>query len=219
MNPFKKNTISYNDFEILSDLRWHCTKCELKSGQAKTWQVWRQERGVQLDIDEKGKFFRKVFCKNCNNETIHRKLKSLRILQETKSRSCVLTKLSKKVKEIYKFEEAILLRKMPQRELEIDHKFPQIRWSRDENINDNNMSEEMIKSKFILLTRANNLLKSRYCEKCVKSDIRGIFPGIYYWYNGSEKWECNKNDEKGCVGCFWYDPYTWREKLNNFLKS
>jgi hypothetical protein len=138
MNPFKKNTISHNDFEILSDLKWHCTKCELKSGQAKTWQVWRQKRGIQLDTDEKGKFFRKVFCKNCNNDTIHRRLKSLETL---------------------------------------------------------------------------------YCEKCMKSNIRGIFPGIYYWHNGSEKWECNKSDEKGCIGCFWYDSYTWREKLNNFLKK
>jgi hypothetical protein len=70
----------------------------------------------------------------------------------------------------------MLLRKIPQRELEIDHKFPQTRWSRYENINDDNTSEEMIRSKFILLTRANNLLKSRYCKKCMKSDIRDIFP-------------------------------------------
>jgi hypothetical protein len=218
MNPFKPKTISHHDFEILSDLKWHCTKCELKSGQAKTWQIWRQ-RGIQLDTGEERKFYRKVFCKNCNNKTTHRKLKFLEILQETKLRSGISLKLSKKVKEIYSFEEAVLLRKMNQGELEVDHKFPQIRWSKDENINNDNMSEEMIKSKFILLTRLNNLLKSRYCEKCVANNVRGNFLGIYYWYKGSKKWEYDKNNEKGCIGCFWYDPYTWREKLNNFLKK
>ena len=54
-NPFKENTTSYNDWEVLKDLEWHCTKCELKSGQAKTWQVWRQS-GIQLAKDEKDNF-------------------------------------------------------------------------------------------------------------------------------------------------------------------
>jgi hypothetical protein len=72
---------------------------------------------------------------NSLDETIHRKLKSLEILQEMKSKSGILTKLSKKVKETCKFEEAMLLRKMPQRKLEI-------RWSKNENINNDNMREE-----------------------------------------------------------------------------
>ena len=52
MNPFKKGSTQYKDFETMSDCEWHCTKCELLSGQAKTWQVWRQEKGIQLDQDE-----------------------------------------------------------------------------------------------------------------------------------------------------------------------
>ena len=51
MNPFKKGSTQYKDFETMSDCEWHCTKCELLSGQAKTWQVWRQEKGIQLDQD------------------------------------------------------------------------------------------------------------------------------------------------------------------------
>ncbi len=48
MNPFKnEKTTSYQDWEVLKDLKWHCTKCELKSAQAKTWQVWRQN-GIQI---------------------------------------------------------------------------------------------------------------------------------------------------------------------------
>ena len=86
-NPFKPGTTAYKDFETLSDLKWHCTKCELKSGQAKTWQVWRQEKGVQMDVDDSGKYDARIFCEKCGNKTVHRKIKSLDILSETKSRS------------------------------------------------------------------------------------------------------------------------------------
>ena len=77
-NPFKENTTSYNDWEVLKDLEWHCTKCELKSGQAKTWQVWRQS-GIQLAKDEKDNFYKMQFCKTCDMNTVHRKLESLEI--------------------------------------------------------------------------------------------------------------------------------------------
>ena len=60
-NPFKERTTSYEDFNTMSDLKWHCTKCKLKSGQAKTWQIWRQS-GIQLDTDEKGNFYKTIFC-------------------------------------------------------------------------------------------------------------------------------------------------------------
>jgi len=218
-NPFKPNTTSYYDWEGMKDLKWHCTKCELKSAQAKTWQVWRQ-MGIQLDIDEKGNFYKKIYCPRCEKKTVHRKLKSLEILDDTKLRSGIPTKLAKKIKEVLNYEEAVFLRKMPSKELEIDHKFPQIRWKSDEEENKVNMSEEEIKQKFILLTRSNNLLKSRFCEKCVKTGKRGHFPGIYFWYEGDEEWRGeNMYDEKGCVGCFWYDPYKWREGLNDIVNK
>jgi len=218
MNPFNPNTTSYYDWEIMKDLKWHCTKCKLKSAQAKIWQVWRQ-MGIQLDTDEKGNFYKRMYCQTCGKKTIHRKLKSLEILDETKVRSSIPAKLAKKIKEVLNYEEAIYLRKMPSKELEIDHKFPQVRWCRDEEkLND--MSEEEIKQKFILLTRSHNLLKSRFCERCVNTGKRGYFPGIYFWYEGDEKWrgksEC---DENGCVGCFWYDPYKWREELNKIVNK
>ena len=92
-NPFKENTTSYNDWEVLKDLEWHCTKCELKSGQAKTWQVWRQS-GIQLAKDEKDNFYKMQFCKTCDMKTVHRKLESLKILDDTKiayAKYCVTT--------------------------------------------------------------------------------------------------------------------------------
>ena len=218
-NPFKQNTTSYHDWEVMKDLKWHCTKCELKAAQAKTWQVWRQ-MGIQLDTDEKGNFYKRIYCSNCGMVTVHRKLKSLKISDETKIRSGIPTKLAKKIKEVLNYEEAVFLRKMSPSELEIDHKFPQIRWRSDEEENKVTMSEEEIKNKFILLTRSNNLLKSRFCERCVKTGKRGYFPGIYFWYEGDEDYRGeDKYDEKGCVGCFWYDPYKWREELNKLVNK
>ena len=220
MNPFKEGTTSHYDWEVLKDLKWHCTKCELKSGQAKTWQVWRQEKGIQLDKDEKGNWFKTIQCPTCGIKTVHRKLKSLEILDETKSRSGISQYLARRVKQVYNNEDALFLREFSSRELEVDHKFPQIRWKTDEEENKTSMSEEEIKEKFILLTRSNNLWKSRQCEKCFKERIRGSFPGINFWYQGTEEWQGkNQYDEDGCVGCFWYNPYKWREELNKIVNN
>jgi type II secretory ATPase GspE/PulE/Tfp pilus assembly ATPase PilB-like protein len=217
-NPFKQGTTSFHDFDILSDLNWHCTKCELKSGQAKTWQMWRHQ-GIQIDLDEKGNFYKTIFCENCKNKTIHRKLKTLEILEETKTRSGLPQKLAKKIKEVLGFKEAVFLRKMEPKEMEIDHRFPQIRWGQNEEENKTDMSEEEIREKFILLTRNNNLLKSRYCERCLKTGERGNFPGIYFWFKGNKKWDekIGKYDKKGCEGCFWNNPDKWREEINKVV--
>ncbi len=102
------------------------------------------------------------------------------ILGETKIRFGVSVKLVQKIKAFYENQEAVFLREMPPKELEIDHKFPQVRWNKNEEKYSNQMSDDEIKAKFMLLTRSNNLLKLRYCEKCVKTSKRGCFPGIYF---------------------------------------
>ena len=127
-NPFKEGSTNYKDFETMSDLQWHCTKCELRSGQAKTWQVWRQEKGIQLDCDEKGNLFKKQYCPHCKSKTVFRKLASTELLPVSKARSGISEAVAKRVKNLYKNEEAVLLRKLSDRELEVDHRFPQIRW-------------------------------------------------------------------------------------------
>lgn len=218
-NPFKEGSTQNHDFNILSDLSWHCTKCELKSGQAKTWQMWRQEKGIQVDMGENGRWDARIFCKKCNRTTVHRKLKSLEILDETKTRSGISSALIKRVKDLYKNIEAVFLREFSSNQLEVDHKFPQVRWGKNEEENKKNMSESEIKDKFILLTRSNNLLKSRQCERCMKTGKRGCFPGIYYWFKGDENWDkkIDKYDKEGCEGCFWNNPYKWREELNKII--
>jgi hypothetical protein len=104
-------------------------------------------------------------------------------------------------------------------QLEVDHRFPQVRWSRDESY-DPSMAEEEIHSKFQLLTRQNNLWKSRYCEHCVQTRERGTFIGINFFYEGCPNWspEFSSDDERGCYGCFWYDPRKWKDALNAFIQ-
>lgn len=220
MNPFNPDTKSYHDYEIMKDLEWHCTGCELIAGQAKTYQIWRQSYGLQLakGNPEGNNFDKRLFCKTCNQKTVHRKLLTLERLEETKSRSGLSSKLTARIKDLFDNREAVLLKKTPSKDLEVDHKFPQIRWNQDEKSNEN-LTDDEIREKFILLTRSDNLLKSRICERCVKTEIRGNFPGLYFWYEGDENWVTEPHDEKGCVGCFWYDPYKWREELNKIVKN
>jgi hypothetical protein len=220
MNPFKLNSTQYQDYETLKDLEWHCSKCELKAGQAKTWQTWRDAYGFQFSKgnSDSQNWDKRIKCENCGKTTSHRKLETLERNEITSARSGISPKLAERIKKLLNYEEAFWLRKLSAKELEVDHKFPQIRWNKDEEENENLTNEEL-KARFILLTRSNNLLKSRNCERCVQTKRRGNFPGIYFWYEGNENWTVEPHDEKGCVGCFWYDPYKWREELNKIITS
>jgi ICEA Protein len=219
-NPFNSKTNSYNDYEVMKDLQAHCTRCELKSSQAKTWQTWRDAYGIQFAETStgSGRYDIRKHCTNCKATTVHRQLATLERNLNTSARSGISSKLATKIKVLLKYEEAFWLRQLAGNLLEVDHKFPQIRWNIDEKDNENSTDEELI-AKFILLTRSNNLLKSRNCERCVKTNKRGNFPGIYFWYEGDENWQVESHDEKGCVGCFWYDPYKWREELNKIVRN
>lgn len=105
-------------------------------------------------------------------------------------------------------------------ELIIDHKFPSSRWVNGETVNETAMSDEEIKHKFQLLTNQTNLQKERYCKRCVSTGIRGDFFGIKWFYDGDENWSgSSKADERGCVGCCWYDLEVWKEKFNQFLSE
>lgn len=218
-NPFRKGTIAYDDFETMSDLKWHCTKCELGSGQARTWKTWKDQKGMQFDCDNKQKYDARIECKKCGKKTVHRKLKTLELSDNIKTRSMLGQKLTKRIKDFYKCEEAVLLRKLFDRELEVDHKFPFERWGSNEDKNSPDMTQDEIKHKFILLNRSNNQLKREVCKKCHKTGKRGSFPGIYFWYKGKQYWDkkINSNSEQGCVGCFWHDPYKWREEINKII--
>ena len=136
MNPFKEGSNQYKDFETMSDCKWHCSKCELLSGQAKTWQVWRQEKGIQLDQDESGNWYKMILCPNCGIKTVHRKLKSTEIVIENlKARTGIPAKVAKRAKELFGCVDEYSMRTEAAKVLEIDHRTPQVRWTTNEDDN------------------------------------------------------------------------------------
>ena len=159
------------------------------------------------------------YCPVCKYKTVHRRLVSIEPVVPSFLRLQLPAKLRKRVLEHYKNTEAITLRQILPNQLEVDHRFPQVRWSQDETY-DPEMSEEQIHRTFQLLTREHNLWKSRYCERCKETKERGTFIGINYFYKGGEMWDPNvaDDDQRGCLGCFWYNPETWRNSLNSELK-
>jgi hypothetical protein len=212
-SPFKSGTKIYQTFIILSDLNWNCSKHELPGTQpAKAIQLIRQNG---FEIENKT-----IFCNKCKEKTVHRKMISSEVTGDRIfTRSKFPEKLKERIKEYYRNTDAITLRN--DLAVEVDHKFPQVRWGKKESDNPVDMSKEEIQKRFILLTRANNLWKSRYCEKCYKTGLRGTFPGINFFYKGDKTWDKNINpyDPKGCEGCFWYNPYEWRKALNLIIEK
>ena len=100
------------------------------------------------------------------------------------------------------------------REFVIDHKFPSQRWNCVESKNHSNMSEKEIRNKFQLITNQTNMLKSRFCDECVKSGNRATFMGISWYHAGSNRWKGDvMGNEAGCKGCPWHDIDLWRNKI------
>ena len=197
--------------QILSDLQWHCGKHELPGTQpAKAIQTIRHHG---FDVEKKT-----IYCAVCKDKTVHRRLTSLKPERESVVRMPIPTKLRNRILRLYGKTEAITARAMVAGQLEVDHRFPQTRWSKDESF-DPEMSDDEIRARFQLLTRAHNLWKSRYCERCAQTDERGTFIGINFFYRGGAKWDSSipAADERGCVGCFWYNPDEWRKALNRKL--
>ena len=176
-HPFKPGTRIHEIFAILSDMAWHCGKCELPGTQpAKAIQIIRQN-GYSIENGNRD-------CANCSYRTVHRRLKSLEPEVNSVVRTVLPNKLRQRIKKLYGNREAALNREMESGLLEIDHRFPQVRWSNPEYENDPNMPDRDARQKFQLLTRANNLWKSRYCEHCAKTGERGSFVGIRFFYHG-----------------------------------
>jgi len=210
---FKDGTKLNLVYTILLDQEWHCGKHELPGTQpAKAIQIIRQNG---FDVENKT-----IYCPVCDEKVVHRRLVSLEPIQNSFVRFPLPKKLRQRIISYYQNIEAITLRKLEQNRLEVDHRFPQVRWSQDEVL-DPNMTDEEIQNRFQLLTRENNLWKSRYCERCKATGERGKFIDIEFFAVGDSIWDPNipENDERGCYGCFWYDPAAWRSALNALLDN
>ncbi|MHC4648267.1 MAG: restriction endonuclease [Planctomycetota bacterium] len=161
---------------------------------------------------------RTIYCDTCGDKTVHLKLMSTEPESASFVRLQLPGQLRRRVLKHYRNVEAITLREMVANQLEVDHRFPQVRWSTDESY-DPDMSEEELESKFQLLTRQHNLWKSRYCERCAQTGERGTFIGINFFYEGGQWWDAQYEscEERGCGGCFWYNPELWRQALNKLI--
>jgi len=212
-HPFNEGTKLAQIFTILSDGHWHCGKHELPGTQpAKAIQIIRQHG---FTIENKT-----ILCANCKDKTVHRRLVSTEPTKQSFVRQQFPAKLRKRILHHYNNIEAITLREMIPNELEVDHRFPQVRWSKNETF-DPDMSDSQLHNKFQILTRQHNLWKSRYCEHCMQAGERGTFIGINFFAVGSPKWDLqySADDERGCFGCFWYDPDVWRKALNMLVEG
>lgn len=100
-----------------------------------------------------------------------------------------------------------------------DHKFPEIRWSRDtarESLED--ISQDEVHRDFQLVSNQRNQQKREACRSCFQTGKRSYPMGIHFYYEGGSDWPnavptTGKAAEAGCVGCGWYDLEAWRQAL------
>jgi len=213
-NPYKKDTQIGKIFEILKDLKWHCSECELPGSQpAKALQMIRQA-GFQME-KVGANWEKRIFCKKCKRKTPHRRLISLKREESDVGRGKFPEKLKQKIRKYYQNKDALTGGSITGRTPEVDHKIPQIRWTEKEQNYNSEMSNSDIEKKFMILSRENNLLKSRACEKCVKTGKRQPLLEIEFFFEGDEDY----NEKIGCEGCGWNNPKKWKEELNKKINS
>ncbi|KAB7725303.1 hypothetical protein F5984_26270 [Rudanella paleaurantiibacter] len=164
-------------------------------------------------------------CKHCGGRAMHDILIMLpafeaRFEHGNELRKPMSDRFKERTKSILKFKEVCFGVRRSSKELIIDHKFPSQRWGQPESDNPDDMPESQIRHKFQLLSNQTNMWKSRYCDRCVKENIRGDFMDITWFYEGNAYWQgADKHDENGCVGCPWYDLERWKDELNRVLNS
>ncbi|MCY7390517.1 MAG: hypothetical protein LH647_03155, partial [Leptolyngbyaceae cyanobacterium CAN_BIN12] len=123
--PFNEGTKIHRVFMLLADGGWHCGKHDLPGTQpAKAIQIIRQN-GYEVEN-------KTILCSVCDDKTVHRRLVSTEPSNQNIVRSALSNVLKKRVKAVYKNVEAITQRTHEAAELEVDHRFPQVRWAKPE---------------------------------------------------------------------------------------
>lgn len=222
----KADSSQYKVFNLLSDQKWHCRECEGKQIGSSQYAGGGGIQGLQRGTKKRpGCVIETIstLCENCDRKTKQDRWTGE--IQSANSAANIPATLAKRILEVYNYTDIIEQRKGAAHELVIDHRFPMERWGESEPPHLSSMSEDEIKKKFQLLKKDSsgnhNLLKSRSCERCIKTENRGTPLNISFWYKGSEKWSSiykkGAEAEAGCVGCGWYDFAAWRDALNQKL--
>ncbi len=215
-NAKKSTNQTYKVLNALYSGEWECRVC------GPVPKVNPQPAARLASLKKKGYIIgsKRRRCLTCNQSTMHDILIMLpsiesRFAHGNELRAPMSDNLKERIKKVLNNTEVCFNVKRQPVELLIDHKFPSQRWNVPENRNPDNMPEVEIRQKFQLLSNQTNMWKSRYCDHCVKTGIRGNFMGIKWFYKGNDNWDGKTPfDEEGCVGCPWYDLVEWKEQLN-----
>ena len=213
-------------FAVLEDGQWHCRSHEYDhvgtTQVAGSGGIQGLERGSGtrpgIEIESKN-----LMCGSCEKTTRQDRWTG-RILQPF-GMTVMPDRLKLRVLNCFKYKDVVEQQKRPQNHLTIDHKFPMIRWPSGYGGADReDLSDAEIRARFQLLKASNgsashNLLKSRACERCFKTNKRGTPFGIRYYYAGTDRWKGDPKDERGCHGCGWYDFDKWRKALNRAIRG
>ncbi len=218
----KQKSETYQVLEALFSGHWECRNC------GPVFHANGQPAARIKALKTKGYIIcsqKKMCSAHCQTRQVHDILIMIPMLQSRFQHGNDLRKpisetLNNRIKKELGGFEVCFNRKMEYDSLLIDHKFPSQRWEKPESENPDNMAPEDIKKKFQLLTNRTNMIKSRYCDRCVEEGKRGDFMGIEWYYVGDENWNgSNKYDENGCIGCPWYDLEKWKTELVKSLNN
>lgn len=185
---------------------WTCTKC---SGSGQPARITANLRALGYNFEKTGlnRWVKNIYCPHCGDKTSHCKLLELEPVFESKERIPLSNEQRKRVLSIIGKKDAFTGATITTEAVEIDHMKPMSRLDKDIDVD--LLTNQEIKNNFQPLTRQNNLLKAKACDKCKLTGIRPSHFEIKYYYEG------NENYEGTCVGCGWYDGVTWRKHLNS----
>lgn len=201
-------TIKDKCFEILSDLKFHCS-CEFPSSQIASVIKDLRNDGYDFWVNRTGSIWAKnMLCIKCGNIKPHRKLLSLEKINQAIERIQFTSIIRERVLKLYENKDTFT---SGRDRLEIDHRITPDRES--EKPLPDPITDEELKKRYMVLTRVNNHIKREACKKCIQTDTRQkSITGINFFYEGTLKYE------KTCNGCFWAFPEIWKEELNKILE-
>jgi hypothetical protein len=204
---------TYNVFESLLSGQWECRSC----GAGK---INDQPAARIRDIKKNGFIIatQSKDCATCRKKQYHDILLPFEVTSETRPefRKPIPEAMRQKIFEILGHKDAFFGSLRPNNEFVIDHKFPSQRWEEAESDNDQ-LNDQEIRNKFQLLTNQSNMLKSRLCDNCCKTNKRPDFLGIKWFYSGDEDWKPSAEIGNGCYGCPWFDLEEWKQRIGEQL--
>ena len=224
LKSFGKTSTQRAVFLTLRGQKWVCRGCAGKKIGSEQYaggggiQGLKRGSGVRPGLKIQSQ---RQYCSTCKKPT--RQDRWTGKYQQSIAASPISKPLRLRILRLLKFTDTLEQRKRHARELVIDHRFPMNRWGGREPKLNMKMSDVELLSRFQLLKKDSfgnhNSLKSRACEQCKKTDLRGTPMGIHFWYEGDRHWpqgipRTGRRAEQGCVGCGWYAMETWRERLN-----